>query len=69
MNLFQLAAGTLKRKKDKGFLAKLTHAVTTNAFILDNVILKMAKDKVSNKDSYLGKSCFSKLWFEHRAVF
>uniref|UniRef100_A0A8R1DTY7 Trifunctional enzyme subunit alpha, mitochondrial n=1 Tax=Caenorhabditis japonica TaxID=281687 RepID=A0A8R1DTY7_CAEJA len=41
-----LANGKLKINREKKFLDKLTHSVMTSAFVLDNVVLKMARDKV-----------------------
>ncbi|CAL2029009.1 hypothetical protein CAEBREN_20738 [Caenorhabditis brenneri] len=41
-----LAEGKLKVNRDKGFMHKATQAVMTNSLFLDNVVLKMAKDKL-----------------------
>lgn len=42
----ELANGKLKINRDKGFMHKATQAVMTNSLFLDNVVLKMAKDKL-----------------------
>lgn len=42
----ELANGKLKINRDKGFVHNATQAVMTSKFVLDNVILKMAKNKL-----------------------
>ncbi|CAI5440524.1 unnamed protein product [Caenorhabditis angaria] len=41
-----LSSGKLKINREKGFVEKATHAIMTNRLFLDNVVLKMAKDKL-----------------------
>ncbi|GMR53144.1 hypothetical protein PMAYCL1PPCAC_23339, partial [Pristionchus mayeri] len=41
-----LASGKLKAEKKKGWMEKATEVATKNSFVLDKLILKMARDKV-----------------------
>ncbi|XGW23931.1 hypothetical protein V3C99_005832, partial [Haemonchus contortus] len=42
----QIADGSLKVNREKPLMEKVMHKALTNSFVLDNVVMKMAKDKV-----------------------
>ncbi|CAJ0964156.1 unnamed protein product, partial [Mesorhabditis belari] len=42
----QLASGTLKIDRTKPLMQRIQNAITSNRLVLDNVVLKMARDKV-----------------------
>lgn len=46
-----LTSGKLKVNRQKSGLQKIQHAIMTNQLFLDNVVLKMAKDKVMKQTS------------------
>ncbi|KAK6053372.1 hypothetical protein COOONC_09123 [Cooperia oncophora] len=50
----QIADGTLKVTREKPLVQKLMNKALTNSFVLDKVVLKMARDKVNLKNLFSG---------------